>query len=285
MRTFFKFAGGLLLVVTGLGALVLGISYWRFGRMVEDEVKDLYGDAGAGRQTVVTEAMLQDLPAPIQRYLRHAGVVGKPIVRTVRLQQEGKFRTGVDQPWMRIRANEYYTVDKPGFIWDATFYQNGLPLLRVRDSYRDGRGHILGKVGGLFTMLEDKGEGVDQGTLMRYLQEMTWFPSAFLRDNITFAPIDDESAQVTLTDQGRQVTGTMYIDAEGNFVNFVGQRYRNIEDGYGTWTTPIDTYGDYAGLQLPASGRGVWRLPEGDLEYIDVAATKIEFDVPQVFTE
>ena len=245
----------------------------------------MFDNVDVSGKTIVTEAMLEKLPAPIQRYLRYDGVVGKPLVHTARLQQEGLFRTGAGQSWMRIRANQYYAVDKPGFIWKATFYQNGLPILRVRDSYREGKGHILGKIGGLVTLLEDKGEGTDQGTMLRYLQEMTWFPSAFLRDNVTFAPIDDGSALVTLTDHGKRVTGTMYIDAEGKLTNFVAERYSSKEAGYGTWTTPITAYREYAGLQLPESGKGVWLLPEGDLEYIDVAATRIDFDIPQVYEE
>jgi hypothetical protein len=280
-----KVIGSLLLALTVLILFAVGIGYWSFNRMVAEEVKTLFARStppdAADRAVIVTEAMLQDLPAPVQRYLTYAGVVGKPIVRSVRLKQEGRFRTGLDQPWMQIRANEYYTVDDPGFIWDATFYQNGLPILRVRDSYRDGEGHILGKIGGLFTLLEDKGAGVDQGTLLRYLQEMTWFPSAFLNENITFSPIDDHSAQVTLSAHGQQVTGTLLIDDEGKLTNFVAERYRNPQDGYGTWTTPMTEYGEYEGLRLPKAGKGVWLLPEGELEYIDVAATEIEYDLPE----
>ena len=36
---------------------------------------------------LVTEAMLQHLPAPVQRYLRYTGVVGKPWVRTARVKR------------------------------------------------------------------------------------------------------------------------------------------------------------------------------------------------------
>jgi hypothetical protein len=281
MSTLFKFVGGGILVVLLVAMLVVGAGYWSFGRMVAREIKELFADVRPGEDAIVTEAMLQDLPAPVQRYLRYAGIVGKPIVHTVRLKQEGRFRTGADQPWMDIRADEYYNVDNPGFLWNATFYQNGLPILRVRDGYREGHGHILGKLGALFTVLEGGGDGIDQGTMLRYLQEMTWFPSAFLNDNIKFAPIDDGSAQVTFTDHGRSVTGTLFIDAEGRLTNFSGERFQNDEAGYGTWTTPITAYGEYEGLRLPKSGKGVWLLPEGDLEYIDVAATAIEYDVAQ----
>lgn len=263
-----------------LAGIVLGFGHWRFGRKVAGEVRDLFAESPLGGEVIVTPAMLEKLPASIQRYLTHAGVVGKPIVHAVRLKQSGRFRTGPDQPWMKLRADEYYTVDQPGFIWDATFYQAGVPILRVRDSYRNGHGGIMGKLAGLIPVVTGSGAGIDQGTMLRYLQEMAWFPSAFLRDNITFAPIDDGSAQVTLTDHGRSVSGVMSIDAQGQLTNFSGWRFRSDEAGYGTWTTPMTRWGELAGLQLPLAGKGVWLLPEGDFEYVDVTAEEIQYDVP-----
>ncbi|NJN82205.1 MAG: hypothetical protein HC802_07950 [Caldilineaceae bacterium] len=269
------------LVVVGIlmiALLVVGFGSWWFGQRVTREVKAFYGDANFAEDVLVTEAMLQGAPAPIQRYLRHAGVVGKPMVHSVRLEQEGRFRTGMGQPWMPIRAEEFYSVDPPGFIWDAKFYMAGLPILRVRDSYRDGKGEILGKIGGLVTMLQDEGEGLDQGAMLRYLQEMIWFPSAFLGDNISFTPIDDGSAQVTFTDHGKSVTGTLFIDPEGNVTNFVAERFRSDKNALGTWTTPMSEVGEFEGLQLPIAGKGVWLQPEGDYEYVDLTVTQLEYD-------
>ena len=49
------------------------------------------------KQVIVTEAMLQKFPAPVKRYLLYTGVVGKPIVQTVRLKQTGKIRKDAKQ--------------------------------------------------------------------------------------------------------------------------------------------------------------------------------------------
>ena len=50
---------------------------------------------------------------------------------------------------------------------------------------------------------------------MRYLSEMIWFPAAFLAWNISFEPVDDSSARVTLTDHGQTASGTLFFDKEG----------------------------------------------------------------------
>jgi hypothetical protein len=39
---------------------------------------------------VVTEEMLAGLPEPVRRYLRYAGVVGRPFPGTIRLCQKGR---------------------------------------------------------------------------------------------------------------------------------------------------------------------------------------------------
>ena len=60
------------------------------------------------------------------------------------------------------------------------------------------------KLGALVDLINARGETLDQGALMRYLSEMVWFPAAFLGPNVSFEPIDDHAARVTLTDRGRK---------------------------------------------------------------------------------
>jgi hypothetical protein len=38
-------------------------------------------------------------------------------------------------------------------------------------------------------------------------------------------------------------------------------------------------YGEFAGLRLPVRGSAVWKLADGDVEYIDVTVTELEYDV------
>jgi hypothetical protein len=86
---------------------------------------------------------------------------------------------------MPVVAEQTLTINPPGFVWKARFKVAGLPLMSARDAYQDGRGHMYGKMAGLFTLFDARGlEMIDQGTLLRYLGEMVWFPTAFLGENI-----------------------------------------------------------------------------------------------------
>ena len=155
---------------------------------------------------LVTADMLQNLPEPVQRYMAYTGVVGTPWIHTVCVKHSGRFRLGRDRPWMPMRAVQTYTTDPPGFLWKARFKMAGLWLLSAQDRYKAGHGHMFGKVAGLLTVFEARGEKLDQGTRMRYLSEMIWFPTAFLGANITWQDVDDHSAEVTFTDCGESVS-------------------------------------------------------------------------------
>ena len=230
---------------------------------------------------LVTPEMLRDLPAPVQRYMAYTGVLGKPWIHTARVRQAGRFRRGPDQPWMAMAAEQHYTIDPPGFVWKARFKMWGLPLMSARDTYRDGHGHMFGKLAGLFTIFDARGEKLDQGTMVRYLSEMPWFPIAFLGENITWQAVDDHSADVTFTDAGRSVTGRMFFDDDGRQTNFVAMRYREINGEFSLdrWATPITGYGMRAGLNLPVRGQVIWKLPEGDLQYWDGEVTDVEYNL------
>ncbi len=245
------------------------------------EIGKIFAKHHGKKQTIVTEEMLQKLPEPVKRYLLYTGVVGKPMVQTVRLEQVGKIRKDATQPWMNFEARQYYSVNPPAFLWVAYMKVFGLPLIRVRDYYMEGKGNILVKALSLFTVANSSGEKLDQGAMMRYLNEMMWFPSAFLGKNVSFESIDANSARITLKDIGKSVTATMYFDEEGKLTNFMAPRYRDMGNNkfeLENWSTPIRDYGEFEGLRLPRKGAGVWNLKEGDLEYIDLTVVDLKHD-------
>jgi hypothetical protein len=141
------------------------------------------------------------------------------------------------------------------------------------------RGRMLVKVASLWPVVDASDEQIDQGEMLRYLNEMIWFPAAFLAGNIAFEPVDDSSARVTLTDHGQTATATMFFDTQGQLTDFEAKRYRTPDAGSpDTWSTPFTGYGEFEGLRLPARGKAIYKLPGGDLEYINVTLTDLHYD-------
>jgi hypothetical protein len=232
---------------------------------------------------LVTAEMLKDLPEIVQRYMQYTGVLGKPWIHNVRLEQSGRFQLRPGLPWLGMKAVQIYTTDSPSYAWKARFTLWGLPLLRARDSYHEGRGHMFGRLAGLVTILDERGEKLDQGAMLRYLSEMIWFPIALLGDNISWQPLNVHSARVTFADHGKEVSGEMYFEEDGRLVDFTALRYRMVDGDYSldAWSTPISAYGKRAGLNLPVKGQAVWNLHAGDMPYWDGEITKVEYNLPQ----
>jgi hypothetical protein len=180
-------------------------------------------------------------------------------------------------------AEQWYRVEPPGFIWDATVPVGCIPLVRGRDAYLDGHGLMTIKAGSLIPFVNASGPEMDQASLLRHLSEMPWFPSAFLRDRVTWEAIDDSTVRVSITDGGLMATGTLEIDAEGRLVAFRSDRHAMVGKTFELrpWTAPTYAYGEFEGLRLPTSGAAVWTLPDGtDLPYIEVELTDVAYDPP-----
>lgn len=247
-----------------------------------EAVNIIGNDERLTHRTLVSEHDLDGLPAPVARYLRFSGVVGKPWVETVRLKYSGSFRMGPDKPWMGLHATQFYRTNPPGFLWKARFSMAGVPFMVADDLYTGGHSHMLGRLAGLFTVVDGRGERIDQGTRVRYLQEMSWFPAAYLGDNITWGAVDDHAADVTLHDGDNSVTGRMYFDDLGRMLSFEAERYGEFggESVIRMWTTPMTEYALINDMNLPVAGAGVWLLPGADFAYIRVRVQELTYNEP-----
>ncbi len=267
-----------------LGITLVYVDKRLFDSKVEKEVKELFEAVGAKEPEVITEEDLRGLPEPVQKHLRYAGVVGRKKVTSVRLKQEGRFRQGEEGSWMSFEAEQYYTTEQPGFIWKTDM--NYLPLVSVigRDKYYSGEGNMLIKLPPFVKIADARGEDIDQGTLVRYLNEIMWFPTAYLSDYINWESIDSTSARAIMTDHGTTVSAVLHFDKDGKLVDFVADRYYTggDETTLETWTTPIKEYGEMEGLRIPVKGEGVWELDSGSFSYIELQLTELEYGKPEV---
>ena len=277
---------GLVILVIIIVLLVsFAISYITFGRKVAGEVEELFKKMKETKPEVVTERDLEGLPQPVQRYLRYTQIIGKEKVRTVWLKQKGFIRTKEDQGWMSFSARQYYRADYPAFIWYGSVKLFSLPLMRVRDKFYEGKGNMLIRLLPFITIADATGDEIDQGTLVRYLNEMMWFPTAYLNDYIQWEPIDSSSAKATITVEGLTASAILYFNEKGQMTNFVAERYMSVGDEFSleTWSTPIGEYKEINGIMVPIKGEAVWKLSSGDFNYVKVEITHIEYNNPSTY--
>jgi hypothetical protein len=230
----------------------------------------------AAPSTPITEADLSALPEPARRYLRFMGVVGRPRDRSFRAGFRGRFKVGHHARWRACEVWQYDTSPEVtrNFLMRLRFA--GLPVIG-RDSYRDGRGRMLGKVLDRLTVIDGQGEALDLGELSTYLNDLVLVaPSMLLVPAVSFAPVDASSFDVTIHDHGVTVTARVSVDERGAPLDFETtdrfcqdpkDRTRLVR---ARWTTPVSGFEDVDGRKLPTRARAIWHLPEGELPYAEL---------------
>ena len=223
----------------------------------------------------LTKEQLARLPEPVQRSLHRAGVVGNDIPTSVRIRQKGRIRSKPGGPWMNFAAREEYSLADPGFEWKATMKVAGVPVGRATDSLRDGRGAMHVRVLGLFVVVDATGPEMDQGSLMRWLNETMWFPAVWATDVVSWEPLDRQSAIGSVTAGDREVKAEFRFDQDGRLVDFVADRFQDTGHGFqmAAWSTPLTAYHRFGGYELPSAGSAVWHLEDGPFEYIQLRLT------------
>lgn len=279
----------LLLSILGiLIILIFGASFIAnilFNRNVTKEVGELFNSSPADKNEIVRPADLTGLPPCVQKWLENSGVVGKEKIHTVRLKQKGVIRLDKDKPWMPLEAEQYFTVDKPGFIWKAKVKMAPFIYFAGRDKYYDGKGTMLIKVLSVVPVVNAKGKELDQGVLLRYLAETVWFPSAVLSDYIKWEAIDAHSARATMSYGGVTASGVFMFNEKGDMINFVAKRYMEKGGKYSleTWSTPAKGYREFAGVRIPNKAEAVWKLKIGDFTWYQGEITEVEYNKPFIY--
>ena len=236
--------------------------------------------AVAAARDPVTEEDLAALPSPVQRWLRASGVVGRPIPTTVRLRQEGELRLG-GGGWIPFTAQEYYSTSPPAFVGRARITMAPGVVIAGKDSYLDGHGELAMRLLGAVPVARDSGPVMDEADLLRFLNEIMWFPAAALLPQIAWEPVDDGSARATMSVGGVRGSATFVIDAEGRLADMVADRFDRDGGSVVPWSTPVDAYGEFGGVRVPTSGEAVYARAAGDHPYIRIQITDLEYDVPR----
>jgi hypothetical protein len=268
------------LVVLAVGAvgLLVTVQRARFERRVAREARELWAAKGVGGAERLS---LEELPAPVRRYLEVSGAARREPVRTVRLRHGGTFRPALDKPWSAIRGEQYFSVDPPGFVWWGRIRVAPGLWVEARDRSLGGRGNMLIKVASTWTIGDVRGPEMDEGSLVRLLGEMVWFPTAFLdARHVSWTPIDDTSARATLRVGQREVAAVFHFAPDGLPSGLIADRYRDV-DGKGVltpWTGEYREYREVDGLRVPFRNDVSWQVDGQAHPYARWEFEQVEYD-------
>jgi hypothetical protein len=130
----------------------------------------------------------------------------------------------------------------------------------------------------LIKIADAKGEEIDQGTLLRYLGEMGWFPQAVISPYLRWEQIDASNTRVTMIYKGVSASGVFTFNDDGLPNAFEAQRYGDFDGEYRleTWVVTITNYKMIDGKKIGNQNEVMWKLKEGDFLWMKMEVTDIQ---------
>ncbi len=260
----------------------LGTAPWSFRAMYNHEIAiRLQGQLPPVK--LLTEVDTAHLPPPVQSYLVFTGAMGKPQVWNYRLRFSGALRNGPDDKWLAMTAYQQSFANPPARLFLVESSRFGLPF-NAFHRYVGSEATFKVKLASLLTVVDAHGAEMNKSETVTLLNDMFILAPATLIDpNIMWEEIDSQTVRATFTNAGNTVSAMVTFDASGALVNFISDdRYRTI-DGKAyeqlRWSTPVSDWREFDGRKLPAKGKAIWTLPQGEFAYAEFEILEVQYNV------
>jgi hypothetical protein len=206
------------------------------------------------------------MPPPVARYLKQSLGDTPRTISTARLRQRGSLRTDATRDrWLDFTAREIISVSAMNYQWDARVSIAPLLHIRVLDSYQSG--HACGRVRllSVITLTEDSGGAeLELGSLLRFIAESPWYPTALLPSaSLEWRRIDDSRALAVVASRGLRAELEFRFNAAGDIQGvYARSRPRRVERKYEMtpWEGHFSDYSEHDGLRIPFSGEVGWYI-------------------------
>jgi len=167
---------------------------------------------------------------------------------------------------MPLKSVQYNFTDKPTRLFYIVTKKKGIPAKGIH-LYRDQKAIMLIKLFGLFTVVNAKGEEMNQGETVTVFNDMCFMaPASLIDSNIQWKEIDDLTVDAKFTNGNITISATLFFTEEGKLVNFLSNDRFETTDGKtyinNPWITPVTGYTDINGYRLPTSAKLIYKRPD-----------------------
>jgi hypothetical protein len=269
----------LMSALTAFGALgvVVNVNQLRWDHRVAREVRAL----GLVEPSSAAPAAQVALPSPVLRY-RAVAVGARAPVASLNLRHAGTFCMSLTSKPTPIRGTQRFSADPPGFVWSARVRMAPGVWVDARDMAVDGQGSMRVLLDATVPIADARGPEIDQGSALRLLAEMVWYPTALFDARfVTWSAVDANHARATLRFGAQEVSGTFEFGADGLPVEFSAQRF-NDKHELRPWG---GTYGDWravSGMRVPFEAKVSWQVGAGRFTYAHWLVEDMEFDAARI---
>lgn len=241
------------------------------------------GLARTAEPAPITEAEIARLPAPLQRYLRTAGVLGKEHVRSFHVRFRGQLKSKPDADWMSFTADQTTFLDEPTRLFFIESSMFGIPFDALH-AYVGPSATMKVRLASLLTMVDAKGPEMNRSETVTMLNDLCLLaPGALVLPAIRWEERGPLEAKATYTNAGNTVSAVLSFNEAGELVSFFSDdRYLSADGKVFTkyrWTTPVLDHRDFGGVRIAARAEAIWDMPDGPFTYGRFEVVDIEYNV------
>lgn len=267
-----------ILIFIGIVAILLFAGKINMSTKFSKQVKQLFAESKKFSDKKFSYQQLEGLPEPVQRYFKHVLKEGQAYISYIRLKHDGQFKTDLKKDWVNIEGEQYFTTEKPGFIWKGR-----TSMFTARDMYIADKGGLVVSLFSVYDIVDGKGEKFNQGELLRWLGESVWFPTNLLpTKNLQWTAIDGASAKLTFSHGGLTISYIVTFNEIGEITQLETKRYMGNEN-LETWLGKLTDYKEMNGIIIPTNIEAIWKLEKGDFSYVKFKIKTIEYNKAELF--
>lgn len=269
--TLLVFTIGTIILILLIGRINLELNFKR-------QVTTLFLNSQSISSKKYSVSQLENLPEPVQKYFNYVLKDGQPYISSVRLTHNGFFKTDLKKDFIKITGEQYFSTQKPQFIWKGT-----TSMFTARDYFIDDKGGLIVTLLNVYNILDAKGAHFDEGELQRWLAESVWFPTNLLpSDYVSWSAIDTNSAKLSFHYKTTAFDFIVRFNEIGEIIEIEGERFMTAERKE-KWVCRMANYQERNGVKIPISDQAIWRLKEGNQVYAKFEVQKIEYNILEKF--
>ncbi|MGB3472463.1 MAG: DUF6544 family protein [Erythrobacter sp.] len=257
-----------------LGTLALGGAIYAWSINLSREFKRIRRKASSTVMPNVKKLTNEDiahLPAPVRRYIKLTGSIGRPIVTEIAMEFEATMYDAPGAKGMTGPASQYDRFDEVHRLFFMRTHMKGLPVSVLHDFEVD-KASMKVRAAGLVDIVNASGPELARTETVTILNDIAFFaPSRLVDERLQWTEVDDQRAKVAFTLGANTVSAELVFNEAGELVDFISDDRGMMEkDGslrIARWSTPLGNYRRFDGWHLASEGDAIWQLPEGPFTY------------------
>jgi hypothetical protein len=260
-------------------AVVAGYGSWSFENLFNNDVSGNLETSLKIEKNLLTENNIEHLPAPVQKYLKYAGVINKEKVNNVKIVFDVEMREkGKD--WFKATSVQYNFFDEPTRLFYMNAKMFGITVPGYH-RYVEGKATMDIRLFGLIPIVQQSGEVMNKTETVTLFNDMCLMvPATLIDKRIQWEPIDSLTTKAIFTNRGISISVILYFNEAGQLINFTSDDRTSISDmKQYRFSTPIEGYKNINGMNVMSGGEAIWHYPDGDFTYGKFSLKSIGYNI------